>query len=112
MSRTIAAFILVVSSGVLLHADSIPIGFVSIDIAVPIGGIDTIGVGNLTGLTYGCSFAAGFPVCKDLTLTGSVTLQFLDGAVIDTEVIPLSSNLSPGLYDPPEFQFLDSRVLL
>ncbi|HEY1760698.1 MAG TPA: hypothetical protein VGG72_35310 [Bryobacteraceae bacterium] len=108
----LVALLLVMGCGSLLQAELIPIGYVSIDTAVPIGGIDTIGVGNLTGLIYGCSVPAGFQVCTDLTFSGGVTFQFQVGASVITEVVPLSADLGPGLYDPPEFQFLDSETLL
>jgi hypothetical protein len=112
MSRTSLVLFLMMASGALMRADLTPIGYISIDTAVPIAGIDTIGVGNLTGLTYGCSFPAGFPVCTEVTISGSVTLQFQDGSSVDTEVVPLAADLGPGLYDPVEFQFLDSATLL
>ena len=109
----VVALILVNGTGTLLHAaDLTTIGFISIDYAVPIGGIDTIGIGNLTGLTYGCSVPAGFAVCTDVTISGSVTFQFQDGASVGTTIVPLASSLGPGLYDPTELQFLDSETLL
>jgi hypothetical protein len=108
----VTALFLMNATGALLRADLTPIGYISIDTAVPIGGIDTIGVGNLTGETYGCSVPAGFQVCTDITISGSVTFQFQDGNTVDTLIVPLSASLGPGLYDPTEFQFLDSATLL
>jgi hypothetical protein len=112
MNRTTLVFLLMMASGALVHADLTPIGFISIDTAVTIGGIDTVGVGNLTGLTFGCSVPAGFAVYNDVTISGSVTFQFKDGSNVDTVVVPLAADLGPGLYDPTEFQFLDSATLL
>jgi hypothetical protein len=112
MTRTSLVLIFMMASGALVRADLTPIGYISIDTAVPIGGIDTIGIGNLTGMTYGCSFPAGFQVCNDVTINGSVTFQFQDGINVDTQVVPLAFGLGPGLYDPTEFQFLDSVTLL
>jgi hypothetical protein len=112
LAGPILALILMNGTGALLRADLTPIGYISIDTAVPIGGIDTIGIGNLTGLTYGCSVPAGFSVCTDVTITGSITFQFQDGANVDTTIVPLASDLGPGLYDPTELQFLDSGTLL
>lgn len=112
MTRTSLVLLLMMASGALVRADLTPIGYISIDSAVPIGGINTIGIGNLTGLTYGCSVPAGFQVCTDLTISGSVTFQFQDGSNLFDKIVPLTMALGPGLYDPIEFQFLDTATLL
>src|SRR5258708_5206607 len=112
MTRTSLVVILMMASGALMRADLTPIGYISIDNAVPIGGIDTIGIGNLTGMIYGCSVPAGFQVCNEVTIDGSVTFTFQNGSDVETEIVPLGFGLGPGLYDPVEFQFLDSATLL
>ncbi|MCX6598209.1 MAG: hypothetical protein NTV70_17790 [Acidobacteria bacterium] len=88
----------------LSGATLVPVGYLSFALDSPLAGQTAFNFVNATGV-QGCTVDA--PVCDQLFITGTLSLDYGQGEVVQA---PLVSALGAGSWLPPEWIFNDPRV--